>query len=325
MTYLICLFLITCSAIFSGLTLGYFSLDIASLKRRAAAGDPQALAIYPLRARGNLLLTTLLWGNVTVNTILSVFLGSLISGVFASLLATSLIFLFGEIGPQAAFSRHALWIGSKLAPLTRVLMFIAYPVAFPVAYTLDRLLGHATPAMYSKHEIMQIISEHEDSEHSPIDADEKRIVHGALQFSHTQVREVMTPIEKVAMFDENQKLNHSFFEDVSDEGYSRFPIYSGNKTNIVGVLFAKDLLTEDEDISIIQTADAFDKNVMRIKGSAYLDTVLARMLKQKQHLAIVEKSSGEAIGVLSLEDIIEEIIQVEIEDEEDADDTDNLA
>jgi metal transporter CNNM len=204
-------------------------------------------------------------------------------------------------------------------------MFIAYPIAFPVAYTLDKLLGHATPAMYSRHEIMQIISEHEDSEHSPIDADEERIVHGALQFSHKQVREVMTPIEKVAMFDENQKLNHSFFEDVSDEGYSRFPIYSGNKTNIVGVLFAKDLLTEDEDISIKQTEDAFDTNIMRVKGSTYLDTVLARMLKQKQHIAIVEKNSGEAIGVLSLEDIIEEIIQLEIEDEEDAIDEDNLA
>lgn len=325
MIYVICLFLITCSAIFSGLTLGYFSLDLASLRRRAQAGDPQAQAIYPLRAQGNLLLTTLLLGNVTVNTILSVFLGSLVSGVLASLLATALIFLFGEIGPQAVFSRHALAFGSRLAPLTRVLMFIAYPVAFPVAYTLDRLLGHATPAMYSKHEIMQIITEHENSEHSPIDADEERIVHGALQFSHLQVREVMTPIDKVAMFDENQRLTDEFFNEVSEQGYSRFPVYSGNKTNVVGVLFAKDLLTEDEDISIKQTEEAFDTNIMRIKGSAYLDTVLARMLKKKQHIAIVEKSSGEAIGVLSLEDIIEEIIQSEIEDEEDALDADNQA
>jgi metal transporter CNNM len=322
---LISLFLIVCSATFSGLTLAYFSLDLASLRRRANAGDPQAIAIYPLRSRGNLLLTTLLLGNVTVNTILSVFLGSLVSGVFASFLATALIFLFGEIGPQALFSRHALAFGSKFAPVTRGLLFIAYPIAFPVAYTLDRLLGHATPAMYSKHEIMQIISEHEDSEHSPIDADEERIVHGALQFSHKQVREVMTPIEKVAMFDENQKLTDQFFKEVSEQGYSRFPIYSGNKTNVVGVLFAKDLLTEDENISIRQTEEAFDTSVMRIKGSTYLDTILARMLKKKQHIAIVEKTSGEAIGVLSLEDIIEEIIQTEIEDEEDAEDENIVA
>ena len=323
MIYLVSLLLILCSAIFSGLTLAYFSLDVLSLKRKAALGDPQALAIYPLRIRGNLLLTTLLLGNVTVNTMLSVYLGSAVSGVFAGILATALIFIFGEIGPQALFSRHALQYGSALAPLMKVVIIIFYPIAFPVSFILDKLLGHATPAMYSRHEIMQIISEHEESEHSPIDADEERIVHGALQFSHRQVREVMTPIDKVAMFDENQKLTNVFFEEVSEQGYSRFPIYSGNKTNIVGVLFAKDLLTEDEDISIRQTEDAFETDIMRIKGSAYLDTVLARMLKKKQHIAIVEKNSGEAIGVLSLEDIIEEIIQSEIEDEEDAIDSEN--
>lgn len=280
-------------------------------------GDAQALAIYPLRSRGNLLLTTLLLGNVTVNTILSVYLGSMISGVFASMLATALIFLFGEIGPQALFSRHALAFGSKLAPLTRVLIVLFYPVAFPVAYTLDKLLGHATPAMFSHGELMQIVSEHEDSEHSTIDADEERIVHGALQFSHRIVREIMTPIEKVVMFDENQKLNDTFFAEVGDAGYSRFPVYSGNKKNIVGILFAKDLLTEDEEIAIHQTEEAFESNILRIKASTYLDVVLTQMLKRKQHLAIVVTKAGDAIGVLSLEDIIEEIIQVEIEDEDD--------
>lgn len=320
MIYLLSLFLICCSAIFSGLTLAYFSLDIHSLKRRAKAGDPQAVVIYPLRARGNLLLTTLLLGNVTVNTILSVYLGSFISGPIASLLATALIFLFGEIGPQALFSRHALAFGSALAPVTRFLLILFYPVAFPVAYTLDKLLGHAMPTMYSHSELMEIVSEHEDSEHSAIDEDEERIIHGALRFSHLKVREVMTPIEKVVMFDENQTLTDHFFEAVTEAGYSRFPIYSGNKTNIVGILFAKDLLTEDENIAIKQTEEAFETNIMRLKGGTNLDTVLAAMLKQKRHLAIVEKSNGEAIGVLSLEDIIEEIIQTEIEDEDDAED-----
>ena len=320
MIYLLTLFLICCSAIFSGLTLAYFSLDIHSLRRRAKAGDLQALVIYPLRARGNLLLTTLILGNVVVNTILSVYLGSLTSGIFASILATTLIFIFGEIGPQALFSRHALAFGSAFAPITRFLIIIFYPIAFPVAYTLDKLLGHAMPTMYSHRELMEIVSEHEDSEHSAIDEDEERIIHGALRFSHLKVREVMTPIEKVVMFDENQTLTDNFFESVNDAGYSRFPIYSSNKTNVVGILFAKDLLTEDENISIKQTEEAFETNIMRIKGGTNLDTVLTAMLKQKRHLAIVEKSNSEAIGVLSLEDIIEEIIQTEIEDEDDAED-----
>ena len=238
----------------------------------------------------------------------------------ASLIATVLIFLFGEIGPQALFSRHAMWFASRLAPLTRVLVISAYPIAFPVSYTLDKLLGHATPTMYSHRELMQIVSEHQDSEHSEIDADEERIVHGALQFSHRQVRNVMTPIMEVAKFDENQKLNNDFFQIVGEHGYSRFPVYSGKETNIVGILFAKDLLTEDEEIAIKNTEGAFETDVMRVKPSTYLDKVLTLMLKQKRHLAIVEKKSGEAVGVISLEDIIEEIIQVEIEDEDDDED-----
>jgi len=254
---------------------------------------------------------------VSVNSILSVYLGTEADGVVASLVSTTLIFLFGEIGPQALFSRHAMWFASRLAPLTRVLVIITYPIAFPVSYTLDRLLGHATPEMYSHRELMQIVSEHEESEHSDIDADEERIVHGALQFSHRRVREVMTPIEDVIMFDENQKLNDHFFNEVGEAGYSRFPIYSGNKTNIVGILFAKDLLTEDEEISIKQTEDAFEEHIMRIRPSTFLDVVLSNMLKRKQHLAIVQNKSGEAVGVLSLEDIIEEIIQTEINDEDD--------
>jgi metal transporter CNNM len=320
--YLLTIFLIGCSAIFAGLTLAFFSLDLHSLKRKAEAGDKDAIAVYHLRNKGHLLLTTLLLGNVSVNSILSVYLGTEADGVVASLVSTTLIFLFGEIGPQALFSRHAMWFASHLAPLTRVLVIIAYPIAFPVSYTLDRLLGHATPQMYSHRELMQIVSEHEDSEHSEIDADEERIVHGALMFSHRRVREVMTPIEDVIMFDENQKLNDHFFNEVGEAGYSRFPVYSGNRTNIVGILFAKDLLTEDEEISIKQTEDAFEEHIMRIRPSTFLDVVLTSMLKRKQHLAIVENKSGEAIGVLSLEDIIEEIIQLEINDEDDTDEDD---
>lgn len=117
MEYLISLVLIGFSAIFSGLTLGYFSLDMHSLKRRAKHGDKDASIIYPIRQKGNQLLATLLFGNVLVNTILSVYLGGIASGLVASILATSLIFLFGEIGPQAIISRHAIWFGSRLTPI----------------------------------------------------------------------------------------------------------------------------------------------------------------------------------------------------------------
>lgn len=320
MEYLISLVLITFSALFSGLTLGYFTLNQHDLRRQAKLGNKNAQIIYPIRKRGNQLLTTLLLGNVIVNTTLAVFLGSLTDGVVATIIATFLIVIFGEILPQAIIARHALRFGATAAPFVRFVMFIMTPLAYPIALLLDRLLGHETPTTYSKHEIMQIVSEHEDSEESPIDEDEERIIHGALQFSHRSAKEVMTRIEDITSFDENQKLTHEFFEIITDEGYSRYPVYSGTPTNIIGILFAKDLLTEDDHISIKDTKEALETNYLTVRQNELLDIVLSKMLKQKRHIAIVHNKAKQCVGLITLEDIIEEIIQVEIEDEDDAED-----
>lgn len=317
MEYIISVVLVIFSALFSGLTLGLLALDTQSLKRRANLGNHEAALIYPIRAKGNLLLTTLLLGNVIVNTTLSIFLGSIMSGVIAGIIATGLIVVFGEIVPQAVISRHALWFGSRTIWFTKFVLVVLYPIAYPIARTLDYFLGKEIPTVYSRHELMEIISEHEDSEHSTVDAEEERIVHGALKFSHLKVKEIMTPISEVVMFDEKRELNDAFFEEVTDHGYSRYPVYRGNRSNIVGILYAKELLTEDEGISIRETEEAFDKDFLVVSDTSFLDIVFTKMLRKKLHLAIVKNSAKEIVGVVSLEDIIEEIIQHEIEDEAD--------
>lgn len=319
MEYLISLVLVLLSGLFSGLTLGLLSLDTQSLKRRAKHGDADAAKIYPIRKKGNLLLATLLLGNVAVNTTLSIFLGTIVSGVVAGVVATTLIVLFGEIIPQAVISRYALWFGAKTVWFTKLAIIVFYPFTYPIARTLDYFLGSELPTTYSHKELMDIISEHEDSEHSPIDEDEERIMHGALQFSHLRVREVMTPADKVVMYDEQQRLTEDFFADINATGYSRVLVYSGNKSNIVGLLYVKDLLIEEEGITLQQTVEAFDREFLQVSGGELLDVVLGHMLKSRQHLAIVKNRNRQFVGVISLEDIIEEIIQQEIQDEDDED------
>jgi len=317
MEYLISLVLVALSGLFSGLTLGLLSLNTHSLRRRAKHGDEHAKIIYPIRKKGNLLLATLLLGNVIVNTTLSIFLGSIASGLVAGVVATTLIVIFGEIVPQAVISRHALWFGAKTIWFTKVVIVLLYPFTFPIAWTLDRFLGKELPVMFSKRELMDIVSEHERSADSPIDADEKRIVHGALQFSHIKVREVMTDADQVVVFDENQRLNDEFFDVVTEHGFSRVPIYSGEPTNIIGVLYVKDLLAEDDDITIKETEEAFERKFLKVGTGDLLDAVLGKMLKTKQHLAVVYNRGKNFVGVITLEDIIEQIIQQEIEDEDD--------
>lgn len=318
--YAISLLLITLSALFSGLTLGYFTLNTQTLKRQAKLGNVSAARILPIREKGNQLLTTLLLGNVAVNAILSVYLSTIASGFVAALSATTLIFLFGEIIPQAVLSRHAMRFGSFAAPGVKVLMFLLTPITLPIAWSLDKLLGEEMHTVYSRHELMEIVSEHEDSEHSPLDEDEERIVHGALQFSHTTVREVMTPKDKVKMFSQQQKLTDEFFEEVTEFGYSRYPVYTDSPENITGVLFTKDLLIEDEDIRIKDTEEALERDILVVRPSDMLDVVLTRMLKKKFHIAMVTDKKEGFVGVITLEDIIEEIIQQEITDEDDDED-----
>lgn len=320
MEYLISIVLVALSGLFSGLTLGLLSLDTQTLRRRAKHGNADAKAIYPVRRRGNLLLTTLLLGNVAVNTTLSIFLGNIASGLVGGIMATALIVIFGEIVPQAVISRYALWFGARTLWFTRIAIFIMYPIAWPISRLLDYFLGSELPTTYSHKELMDIISEHEDSEHSEIDADEERIMHGALQFSHRKVREVMTPADLVVMYDENQRLTDAFFEEVNEHGYSRLPVYSGNQNNVVGMLYVKDLIVEDDNIPIRETEEAFDTNFLTVRGAELLDSVLGKMLKSRQHLAIVRNKNDRFLGVISLEDIIEEIIQQEIIDEDDDDD-----
>jgi metal transporter CNNM len=318
MQYIISIVLVALSAMFSGLSLALLSLKTETLKRKAQLGNKDAKIVLPIRARGNLLLTTLLLGNVAVNASLSVFLSSIASGLVAGIVATSLIFLFGEIIPQSVMSRHALWFGARTAPFVRAVMVIMYPIAQPIALTLDWVLGEELPTIYTKKELMELISEHEDSEFSTVDSVEERIVHGALQFSHKNVKEAMTPLKEIVMYSEKQKLTEAFFEEVNEHGYSRYPVYSGARRNITGILYAKDLILEEEGITIGEAKHAYEpKRLLTVKPDEFLDNVLSRMLKRKQHMAVVKNDAKSAIGVITLEDIIEEIIQHEIEDEDD--------
>ena len=314
MIYVVIVTCLALSALFSGLTLGLMTLDVHSLSRKARLGDRAAQHIYPIRKRGNELLTTLLLGNVAVNAILAIFLGSLVSGVVASVLATSLIFLFGEIFPQAIISRYAMKFGAIFAPFVYVLMFVAAPITRPIAWVLDKLLGEELPKIYTKHEIMELISEHEDSDQSPIDQDEERIVHGALQFSHKLVRDVMTPWSEVVWFYNDQPIDRVFKRVLKKEAYSRYPILSKTTGGVDGILFVKDVLFA---VGATRAEDICERDALIVRETRQLDNVLQRMLKRRLHMAVVKNEADAFVGVITLEDILEEVLQQEILDEDD--------
>lgn len=170
------------SSLFSGLNLGLMSLDISELEILMKIGTPNeqkyAAKIYPLRKRGNFLLCSILLGNVLVNTVSTLILGDMVSGIYAALGSTFLIVIFGEIIPQAVCSRHGLAIGANTIFLMYIFMFITSPMSFPISKFLDLVLGQELATVYGRDKIRELLKTVEG-----INDKEFKIITGALDFN----------------------------------------------------------------------------------------------------------------------------------------------
>lgn len=256
------------SALASGLTLGLMSLDTTGLQIIVAGGEEpersRAEKILPLRKRGNQLLCTLLLTNTLVNARLSIFLGSITSGVVGGLLATALIVIFGEIIPQATCSRHALLIGASVVEPMRMVMVLLSPICWPISKVLDRVLGDEITSGHTKREIEHVLRMQETNDNPAGSSDdpsgdqsarnnrfitstEKKLLGGVLALSEKTAQDVMTDFDNIFMIDYNAKLDFRCLREIYRSGYTRVPVCDRSRTNLVGVLNTKDLVLVDAD------------------------------------------------------------------------------
>jgi len=156
------------SAMFSGLNLALLGISRLRLEVEATAGNPAAVKILALRRDTNFLLTTILWGNVGINVLLTLLSNSVMAGVTAFFFSTVLITFAGEIAPQAYFSRHAMRMGSMLAPLLRLYQLLLYPVAKPCALVLDRWLGEEGVSYFMERDLHTVIHKHIEAEETDV-------------------------------------------------------------------------------------------------------------------------------------------------------------
>ena len=167
------------SAMLSGLNLAFFSISKLELEIEAKKNDRRARRVLSLREDANVLLVTILWGNVAVNVLLALLSGSVLTGLAAFLFSTVIITVFGEIVPQAHFSRHALRVASLLAPVLRFYQVVLFPIAKPTALVLDRWLGPEAIRYFKERDIRELIKLHMESSESEIARVEGQ---GALNF-----------------------------------------------------------------------------------------------------------------------------------------------
>ena len=157
------------SAIFSGMNLALFSISRLRLEVEAELGDRHASKILKMRRDSNFLLTTVLWGNVGINVLLTLLSNSALAGVSAFFFSTVIITIIGEIMPQAYFSRHALRMASLLAPVLKFYQILLFPAAKPTAKLLDAWLGAEGIQYFREHSLREVIKKHIEADGSDVD------------------------------------------------------------------------------------------------------------------------------------------------------------
>lgn len=318
------------SGLFSGLNLGLMSLDTTELKIVMAVGTETeqryARAIMPLRKRGNMLLCTVLLGNVIVNSSLTILLdGVLGSGLFAVLGAAFSIVVIGEIFPQALCTRHALWVGAHTIWLMRFFMLLTLPVSYPVSLLLDWLLGEEIGAVYQRKQLIKLIQL--TKENIGLGQSEFAIVTGALTYREKTAGQIMTELADVFMVDLNSKLDYRTMTQITQAGHSRIPVFSGSRENIVGLLFVRDLTFVDptDSTPLEAVIKHYNHPLEEVYDDTRLDELLDFFRQGRTHMCMVlhidASGCGDprrlVVGIVTLEDVIEEIIQAEIFDEKD--------
>jgi len=224
--------LVLLSGLFSGLTLGYLSLDETQLNVLSISGSPQQRAyaekIKPIRKNGHLLLVTLLLCNMIVNEALPVIGDPILGGGVQSVAAsTALIVIFAEIIPQSLCTRYGLYIGAKMAGFVRVLLWTMGLVAWPVAKILEWSLGSQHGIIYRRTELKELIAMHSHmGEHGgDLKDDTVTIIGATLDLQEKVVSQAMTAIEDVFMLSIEAKLDYDTLRRICQTGHSRVPVY----------------------------------------------------------------------------------------------------
>ncbi|KAB8294076.1 hypothetical protein EYC80_009531 [Monilinia laxa] len=314
---------------FAGLTIALMGQDGVYLQVIATSGEGKeqrhAQKVYGLLQKGkHWVLVTLLLSNVIVNETLPIVLDRSLGGGWPAVLgSTILIVIFGEVIPQSICVRYGLSIGAFMASPVLGLMWLLAPVAWPTAKLLDKLLGEDHGTVYKKSGLKTLVTLHKTLGTSPSDRlnqDEVTIISAVLDLKEKAVGDIMTPMDDVFTMSADTVLDEDTMNVILSAGYSRIPIYEpGNEKNFVGMLLVKILITYDpEDCK--RVSDFALATLPETRPETSCLDIVNFFQEGKSHMVLVSEYPGEnfgATGVVTLEDVIEELIGEEIIDESD--------
>ncbi len=278
---LVSVLLLGLSALFSGLNLSLLALDPVELQVLQNSGTDKeqnyARKIESVRRHGNYVLCTLLLGTAIINASLAVWMCQILGMTWLSTVICAFgIFFIGEILPHSVASRHGLAIASKTIWVTRLLMVLSFPISYPISKLLDLILNQEISNFYTREKLLEMLRV-TDPYHDLV-KEELNIIQGALELRTKTVEDVLTPLTDCFMLASDVVLDFNTMSDIMQSGYTRIPVFENERSNIVDILFVKDLAFVDpDDCTPLKTITQFYKHPLHC---VFNDTKLDAMLEE---------------------------------------------
>jgi metal transporter CNNM len=298
-----------------------------------------AARVLRLLQRGkHWVLVTLLLSNVITNETLPIVLDRSLGGGWPAVVSSTVLIgksssiihpylanfsvIFGEVVPQSICVRYGLPIGAWMSPVVLVLMYVMGIAAWPTAKLLDYLLGEDHGTVYKKTGLKTLVTLHQSlgNAEERLNEDEVTIITAVLDLKAKAVGNIMTPMKDVFTMSSDTVLDEKMMDTILSAGYSRIPIHTpNNKTDFVGMLLVKMLITYDPE-DALRVRDFALATLPETRPETSCLDILNFFQEGKSHMVLVSDFPAEArgaVGVVTLEDVIEELIGEEIIDESD--------
>ncbi len=308
------------SAYFSSSETAYTAISRVRIKAMAESGNKNASIANRLLNNFEKTFTTILVGNNIVNialasfaTVLALHLG--ISEAAMTAIVTGLVIAFGEIIPKALAKQFGEKFTVSLAPTLNIISFILTPVSLiftGISKLLTMLFAKKEEPSVTEDDVIDIIEDM--AEEGALDSDESRLLYSAFEFGDVTVNEIMTDKRDIIYIDAEMS-DEEILETVKKSPYSRLPIFKGDTDNVIGFLRTKDYLAEyvkgtKPDIWKIMKEPHF------VSPETKVEDLLSSLKGQKRALALVRSRSNRILGIVTMEDMLEELVG-EIWDEND--------
>ena len=316
--------LIGLSGFFSGLEVALVGVTKSKVIQLFNEGKKGSKALHKLKTNPSWMMASVNLGNNLVNVGASALATSVSLRLFgdeglgiAIGVMTFLILVFGEITPKTYCNANATKIALRYAPVLLGFSYVFYPVVkfFEIITKgVVKITGSSyVPPPITEEEIKGVIDQ--GLAEKAIEKEEMELVHGALKFDDTVIRSVMTPRTK--MFTLNAKtILFEALPEINKNGYSRIPIFGESPDDIVGFVHVRDVLKELENDNKMKSLEQIARKPVFASQEKMVSSLLKEMKGRKTHMAIVVDEHGGVEGLVTLEDLIEEIVG-EIEDETD--------